>query len=230
MTNSLIAFVPLRMRSFMRASISFGVMAIIGLVIAMSAVAEAPMGPEELVRQTSQKLTAMIDDQRATFATNPEPLYASMTRLLEPVIDFESIARGVMGLHYRAATEAHRARFATIFKTSLVQIYADALVQLLTHEITFVPPDERRKDAKRRTVTMSVRLKDGEAVSLIYSMVRDDGGNWKVRNMILEGVNIGLVYRNQFSGAMSRREGDLDEVIDGWESFVREAQLAPKDK
>ena len=40
---------------------------------------------------------------------------------------------------------------------------------------------------------------------------------WRVRNVIVDGVNFGRTYRNQFASAMeSRGLGALDTVIDAW--------------
>ncbi|MND08757.1 hypothetical protein D3C83_316080 [compost metagenome] len=43
-------------------------------------------------------------------------------------------------------------------------------------------------------------------------------------NIIVNGVNIGLTYRNQFSGAMRdpANGGSLDKVIDGWSGMLKE--------
>jgi len=35
-------------------------------------------------------------------------------------------------------------------------------------------------------------------------MRRDDQGGWVVRNIVVNGINLGLTYMNQFDGAMSR--------------------------
>ena len=41
---------------------------------------------------------------------------------------------------------------------------------------------------------------------------------------ILNGVNMGLTYRNQFNGAMNdpKYGGDMDKVIDSWGKLVEE--------
>jgi len=49
--------------------------------------------------------------------------------------------------------------------------------------------------------------------------VRIDG-QWKVRNVIVEGINMGLLFRDQFAQAMQAQGGDLEAVISNWGNVV----------
>jgi len=78
-------------------------------------------------------------------------------------------------------------------------------------------------------VKQEIRLSSGEVYPVIYSMFRSEDGIWRMRNIIVNGVNMGLTYRNQFSSAATdaRYGGDMDKVIDGWiESVGQEAEAA----
>jgi len=69
---------------------------------------------------------------------------------------------------------------------------------------------------------MEITTVDGKVYPLSYSMKQNKDGVWKLRNIIISGVNIGLTYRNQFASAMrdSANGGDLDKVIDGWAEVI----------
>ena len=47
-------------------------------------------------------------------------------------------------------------------------------------------------------------------------MRRDKDGKWWLRNMIVETINLGVIYRNQFQAAARDADGNLDAVIDNW--------------
>jgi phospholipid transport system substrate-binding protein len=53
---------------------------------------------------------------------------------------------------------------------------------------------------------------------VIYSMRLSKDGVWRVYNLIINGINIGLTYRNQFASSMKSPEhrGNLDAVIATW--------------
>ena len=70
----------------------------------------------------------------------------------------------------------------------------------------------------RDSVKMEVRSKEGKVYPVIYSMRLGEDGSWRMYNIIINGINIGLTYRNQFASAMNAPEnkGSLDAVINGW--------------
>jgi phospholipid transport system substrate-binding protein len=51
---------------------------------------------------------------------------------------------------------------------------------------------------------------------MMYQMGRNKAGSWKLRNVIIESVNLGEIYHNQFEAAARKHDGDLDNVIDSW--------------
>jgi phospholipid transport system substrate-binding protein len=47
-------------------------------------------------------------------------------------------------------------------------------------------------------------------------MRKNAAGEWKVSNVIIEGINLGQTYRSQFASAADQNRGDVDKVIAGW--------------
>jgi phospholipid transport system substrate-binding protein len=47
-------------------------------------------------------------------------------------------------------------------------------------------------------------------------------GSWRLRNLIIETINLGEIYRNQFSALAKESEGDLDQVIGRWNETISE--------
>jgi len=56
-----------------------------------------------------------------------------------------------------------------------------------------------------------------------YTMVQLDG-QWKLRNVIINGINVGKLFRDQFADSMQRNGNDLDKTIDGWAEVVAKAK------
>jgi phospholipid transport system substrate-binding protein len=160
--------------------------------------------------------------------------------LLSPVVDFESFARSVMAVHYRKASPEQRQRFAESFKWGLVRTYALALTEFDDGgKVVVVPPDRPPRNPKRQTVKMEIRTQQGEVYPVLYSVTQDDDDEWQIRNLIVNGVNMGLTYRNQFNSAMNdpRYDGDLDQVIAAWgelleteSTVLEEAGVEPEDE
>ena len=62
-----------------------------------------------------------------------------------------------------------------------------------------VPPGKTDVEATRATVNMNITMKDGTVYRVQYAMYPDASGAWKLENLVLEGINLGLTYRNNFA-------------------------------
>ena len=47
-------------------------------------------------------------------------------------------------------------------------------------------------------------------------MYRNKEGEWKIINIVVNGVNLGLTFRNQFYSLSIKRNADIDLVIEEW--------------
>ena len=47
---------------------------------------------------------------------------------------------------------------------------------------------------------------------------KDKDGNWLIINIIVNGVNLGLTFRNQFQALAKEHNENIDEIIKHWTS------------
>lgn len=183
--------------------------------------AELDMSAHNLVERASQELLALIEASRSYADEDSERFFIEVEALLAPVIDFKGFSRRVMSVHYKQATEEQRERFAENFKWGLVRTYALMLTEFKDGKVVVVPPDKPPRNPKRRNVKMEIHT-SGEVYSVVYTMSLGKDGEWRIGNIIIAGVNIGLTYRSQFVSAAADNKygGDLDQVIDAWGEVV----------
>lgn len=170
--------------------------------------------PHEIVSQVTEKMFAVVEKYDGD-ESDSEAYYSEIEQLLEPVVNFPFIARVVMGSHGENAADQQIKGFAEVFKKGLVRSYAKGIASYADSEITVVPSDKDVADARRVTVSQEVRH-EGSVHKLYYTMQRNSDGEWKLINVILDGVNLGRTFRSQFSQAMKNQDGDLDKVIATW--------------
>lgn len=182
------------------------------------------LSPHDVIRSTSKELVTLIDEARGYVDEDPDRYHTAVQALLDPVVDFKSFSRLVMAAHYKKATKEQRKRFATSFKRSLVKTYASALMQFSNEEIKVLDPTRAPRDPRRPTVDMEITTASGAVYPLSYTMGKNKAGNWQMKNIIINGINLGLTFRNQFGSAVRDRKfgGDLDKVIDAWGGMVGE--------
>lgn len=141
--------------------------------------------------------------------------FGKLQDTLEPVVDFRWIALNVMGNHRQKATPEQQERFREVFTQALVETYGRGLLSYSGQQIVVVPPSEPAADQRRVTVRQEIHSDDGR-IPLLYSMGASRSGDWKVVNVIINGINLGTTFRNQFAQAYNRYGGDIDRVVDNW--------------
>ncbi|MFT6466390.1 MlaC/ttg2D family ABC transporter substrate-binding protein [Halopseudomonas sp.] len=177
--------------------------------------------PQEVVKDTSTRVMTVLDANRETYKQDTDAFVEGLNEVLEPVVDFQGIARSVMTVRYsREATDEQMQRFIDTFKRSMVEFYGNALLDFDSGQIMVLESNGRGQQSPDRTsVDMEIRTSSGNVYPVTYTMVNVDG-QWKVRNVIVEGINIGLLFRDQFAQAMQASRNDLDAVINGWGNVV----------
>ena len=184
----------------------------------------------EVERITTQLLSTFeqnVSSYKSQGDVGVDLFIEEVDRQLSPVVAFNSIARGVMGKYSRRATPEQLAQFTSVFKTSLINFYGKALLKLddttLSIERVSDVPESVLKDyetGKARLIPVEMQVKtSSNTITLSYSMVRMDG-RWKLRNIIVDGINIGIQFRNQFADAMSKH-GNIQFVIDHWMQIMQ---------
>lgn len=216
----------------MKLGVQLGWLAAVALATAQAwaqsgAGATAPTA-HSVVDDATRRVMAVVEEAQAYAEGDPERYYRQVQEILDPVIDFRGFARGVMGPYasserYRSLDEAGRAelreqldRFTEVMRLGLVRTYSKGLLAYSGSRIVLDKPDPMAADETFVSVQQLIYTGEAEPYVILYQMGRDRSGDWKLRNVIIESVNLGEIYRNQFEAAAREQNGDLDAVIDNW--------------
>jgi phospholipid transport system substrate-binding protein len=176
----------------------------------------------DLVDRTTKELLSDLATNKEQYKTNPSAFYDALNRIVGPAVDADGISKSIMTVKYsRNATPAQMQRFEENFKRSLMQFYGNALLEYNNQGITVSPAKDESGD--RTSVDMTVKGSNGAVYPVSYTLNKI-GGEWKVRNVIINGINIGKLFRDQFADAMQRNGNNLDKTIDGWAGEVAKAK------
>lgn len=186
------------------------------LLMALPLMAAQPdQRPEQMIRASIDELMTRIEGREDYFADNLDELEAIVDDSLEDVADFRYIGASVMGRYFGNATPQQRSRFVETFRKTLIDTYTKGLVTFDYREIRVLDNQQASRYEDQASVAMEVVANDGTVYPVSYSLRLDDG-QWKVVNVIVNGINLGLTFRNQFDQAMRDNNRDYDAVIDGW--------------
>lgn len=196
----------------MKRYVQSGVMTVssLALMVAASSVYAAPEPAPVFVKRVSDALVERLVKDKSAYQKNPSVLNAIVKDNIEPYVDFDGFARGVMGQYYRQATDLQRTNFTQTFHQSLIRTYAKGLAAYNNQAYTIRPFNQGR-DPSKAVVSMDFKTDKG-TIPVTYQLIQS-GESWKVRNISLNGIDIGLTFRNQFASTVQNSRGNLDEAI-----------------
>ena len=195
------------------------------LLAAVPLLAVAAPSAHDVVQQTTDTLLADLKANKEQYRKDPGAFYTALERILGPVVDVDGISRGVMTVRYsRQASPEQMTRFQENFKRSLMQFYGNALLEYNNQGIRVLPASGKQ-DPQRTAVNMEITDGNGTVYPLSYTMVNQDD-TWRMRNVIINGINVGKLFRDQFAQSMQNNGNDLNKVIDTWADTVARARQA----
>ncbi len=200
------------------------VAAMVGVILLLPGLswAESEM-PDQLVRETTVKITALLKANRDEYTKDHQKLYAMVYENILPHFDFRAMSRQVLGRYWRQANEDQRTRFADEFRDLLVRTYATALLKYTDGEIAYLPFNWKPGD---RTAIVRTEVKQGSGapnVPIYYSFYRKNSA-WKVYDVTIEGISLVTNYRSAYADKI-RKEG-IDALIASISQSNREDQGA----
>jgi len=181
----------------------------------VDAIAES--NPHQFMDSQAQKMVSIIRNNQALYTNDPELFKEKINTVFEPMVDFRRVGASVMGKkYYLAASKSQRLQFIESFKTSLLDTYSSTLAQWGDQKIVTIFPEvselKTTEDVQQNLITSS------NIYPITYKVRKDKNGNWLIINIIVNGVNLGLTFRNQFQALAKEHNENIDEIIKHWTS------------
>jgi len=198
-------------------NISLKFVAMFVVIASINLSSSASVNPHIYIDQQAQKMVSVITENEDLYSQDPDLFISKINYIFEPMIDFRRVGASVMGKkYYLAATKEQRIEFIEAFKSSLLYTYSSTLAQWGDQKIETIFPDEA---AYTKVVDVQQNLITSSNIYPITYKVRNDGsGNWLIINIIVNGVNLGLTFRNQFQALATEHSENVDLIIQNWTS------------
>ena len=173
--------------------------------------------PYIFIDKNAQKMVRVLTEDSSLFETDRVLYENKIKEIFEPMIDFRRVAASVMGKkYYLLATKEERAEFVLIFRDSLLDTYAETLAQWGDSTITTEFP--KNKEELSKNVEVKQTLDTGTSKYPISYKLRKSKDGWKIVNIIINGVNLGLTFRNQFQALAVSHNENISDTLRNWVS------------
>ena len=181
--------------------------------------------PQRTIDQVSEQMKLKLgsDQVPKDFAG----ITAVVEEIIYPNVDFNRVSALVLGKHWRTASKEQKLRFRKEFQLLLIRTYARAFTEFNDWTVSFLPM--KMKDGSNKALVKTEVLQPGRPPVAVSYRMRLNKGEWKVYDIIIEGISLVTNYRNSFKNEV-KRSGSLDAVIEKLAERNEKALAQPVEK
>jgi phospholipid transport system substrate-binding protein len=166
--------------------------------VSATAIPAAPGTPEEVIRSTSAKVIEVLADNTKTTAQKKTILDS----YLDTCCDFVTISKLVMAKNWKSLKESQQDEFIGLFRKYLVATYGDAIENYSGETVEILSGRKEVRDDY--TVMTKIARGGGQADLLVDYRLRQVNGEWRIIDVIAEGISMVSNLRSQFQEVITR--------------------------
>ena len=119
---------------------------------------------------------------------------ARLKEIVDPLFDYEEMAKRALGPHWRRRTPAEQEEFVKLFRDFIEKIYSDKIDLYEGERIVFGRETIDQDFAQVESIVINAKR---EEFVIVYKLRRADG-KWKVYDAVVENISVVNNYRSQF--------------------------------
>jgi phospholipid transport system substrate-binding protein len=125
--------------------------------------------------------------------------------LAEAHLDFDSMARSTLGHHWSELTPEQRAQFTREFRSFIENAYLGKIQDYSGQKVVFT---REKVDGAGQGEVFSQWVGGEDNPVQLNFMLHRESGQWKIYDLVIDGVGFTSNYRNQFSRVLDRQSFD----------------------
>ncbi|HJN23409.1 MAG TPA: ABC transporter substrate-binding protein [Rhodospirillales bacterium] len=167
------------------------------------------------IGQGAERFIVSLADRAITSLTGegvtPEKRMQRFRSLLIEHFAVKTIGRWVLGRHWRKATQGEREEYLNLFEDLLVVTYAERFAKYSGE--TLVISKSVVVGGKDIVVYSSLNRAEGLKPLKVNWRVRARGGNFKIIDIIVEGISMGQTQRSEFASVILQNSGQVESLL-----------------
>lgn len=161
--------------------------------------------PHLIVKQAAEATFAKILEAKNAQLTENKVYKNIMEDELMPIVSYQFAAYKVLGKHARTLSKEELREFVDVFRDYLLGNYAALLNDYDGQQVEFLPVTVTNK-SKEVGVKGIMKNENGPETNFVFKMRKMRSGEWKVYDIIAEGISMVDAKRSEFSPII-RTEG-----------------------
>ena len=159
-------------------------------------------GAKETVQAQIDKMLAKMKTPEFK-AMQRDAKLTEITNIINEVFDWQELSRRTLGREWKKFSPEQQKEFMSLFQKLLQGVYADRILAYTHEEIDFGKETELKKG--RVEVESYIITTDNKKVPLFYRLT-NKSGQWRVYDVVIEGVSMVKNYRGQFREILSNKK------------------------
>ena len=153
--------------------------------------------PDMFLKQSVEEVSLFISKNKEQLERDDKFLEEKMNELVIPRFDIVLMSKITLGKStWTSISENQKNRFIESFKSLMVRTYMKSLTVFDGEKIKFLPyvTGKRLDVAKVKSIYV---MSDGD-LPVNYRLKKNDNGDWKVFDIIIDGISLLKNYRTDF--------------------------------
>jgi len=171
----------------------------LGILLFMQPVSVAAGAPGDQVRQSVDKLLAILADPRLKQESKKNERREELKKVIYQRFDFTEMARRSLGPEWRRHTPEEQKEFVKLFTDLLERAYLEQIESYNGEKVRYLSEQEDHSYAEVQTKLVDNR---GQEFSINYRL-HNVNGDWKVYDVVGEDISLVNNYRAQFSRVLA---------------------------
>ena len=166
------------------------------------------------INENAVYFLTIIKTEGSKYDEKPDEFKEKLKNIWEPMVDVGLVSRLILSKAYRTATEEQILLFQTRTKKLLLDTYISALLEFEDYELE---TSRKIKENKNKTLEVEINFfSASDSFKAKFTLYKNKQGELKIINIIIDGINLGLTFRNQFQDNLKNENFDLDKAIETW--------------
>ena len=160
--------------------------------------------PLEAVKTQVNKVMDVLRDSSLKGESGKKVKREKIRSISDNMFDYTELSKRTLGQNWSKLNAGQQTEFLGLYKTLLEDAYADKIITYTDEKVVF----GKETSLSEKTAEVQTTIITKKADIPIYYRVIQKGSDWKVYDVVIEGVSLVSNYRNQFKEILLNKTPD----------------------
>ena len=183
-------------------------------IVAFGPTALASVEPMAVIKEPIDAVIVILNDPQYKDPETKTAQRSEIWKIVQPMFDFNEVSMRALARNWKRFSATEQEAFVDVFSQFLGNTYIDKIQGEYHNEQIVYLGQKIHKEEYAEVKTKIVR--EAVEIPVNYRMRKKSQGQWKVYDIIVEGVSLVKNYRTQFASILNKKSpAQLIEQLNG---------------